>query len=231
VDREERNILQSWARGLKIELHEARIDLFSLYLDELCTWNSKINLTGISSLKKIIRELLLDSILTSLFLPEKGRLLDVGSGAGFPAIPIKICCPGLGVIMVEPNSKKVAFLKQVVRLTRLSGIEVIQGRVEENGKTCHLEFYDIITARALAPLPKTIALCAPLLAPGGRLITFQGQNCKNTVKESESICEKHSLRHSKIVRYNLPGKSSLRHLLFFERCDESMGSEKGPCRC
>ena len=197
LDREEKNILQSWAREIKIEMSAAQIDLWSLYLDELCAWNTRMNLTGMTSRKTIIKELLLDSIFPALFLPEKGRLLDIGSGAGFPAIPIKIFCPGLKVLLIESNSKKVSFLKQVIRLTRLPEIEVIQRRIEEDGGMLHSGGYNIITARALAPLPKTLALCAPNLAPGGRIISFQVSGFKNAIKESAYICKKHLLFLSK----------------------------------
>ena len=149
MDEDEKQKLRSWAADMGIALSPSRIDLFGLYLSELFEWNKRINLAGLSSRKRIIKELLLDSIIPLSFLPEEGRFLDIGSGAGFPAIPIKICRPRIKAHLLEPNSKKVSFLKQIVRLTKLCEIEIIRGRIERDGNLLHPDGYHIISSRAL----------------------------------------------------------------------------------
>ncbi len=213
MDRSEKQKLRSWAQDFGIELSDYQLRLFGIYLDELWEWNKKVNLTGLSSLQRIITDLLLDSIIPSTFLPEKGRLLDIGSGAGFPGIPLKICRPQLKVHLMEANAKKVNFLKQVVRVTKLFEIEIIGGRIEKEGSILNPKGYHIITARALAPLPQILSWCAPYLMPGGLIVNFQGSQFGKTLEETSSIIKKYRLFHYKSFPYKLPGKDSQRHLL------------------
>jgi 16S rRNA (guanine527-N7)-methyltransferase len=165
--------------GYGIELSEDQLSLFQIYLDELCVWNRRMNLTGLSHRERMVFELFLDSLIPAPHLVGTGRLLDVGSGAGFPGIPLKICKPRLKAHLLEANSKKVSFLKQVIRLLNLDETEVIRGRIEKDGGSLHPDGYHLITARALAPLGRTIAWCAPLLTPGALLVSFMGGGVKD----------------------------------------------------
>jgi 16S rRNA (guanine527-N7)-methyltransferase len=214
---EEKRSIRSWAADFGISLSSSQLSLFRIYLDELWDWNKQINLTGLSSRKGIIDELLLDSLLPLPSLPEKGRLLDVGSGAGFPAIPLKICRPLLLTHLLEVQSKKVSFLRQVIRLTGLRKIEVMRVRIEKAGGILHPAGYHIITTRALAHLPQTLAWCAPYLRPGGLIVNFQGSEFRDKLMESSGIIEKHRLELFKSIPYTLPGKHSQRHLLIFKK--------------
>jgi 16S rRNA (guanine527-N7)-methyltransferase len=214
---EEKRSIRSWAADFGISLSSSQLSLFRIYLDELWDWNKRVNLTGLSSRKRIIDELLLDSLLPLPSLPEKGRLLDVGSGAGFPAIPLKICRPLLLRHLLEVQSKKVSFLRQVIRLTGLRKIEVMRVRIEKAGGILHPAGYHIITARALAHLPQTLAWCAPYLRPGGLIVNFQGSEFRDKLMESSGIIEKHRLELFKSIPYTLPGKHSQRHLLIFKK--------------
>ncbi|MCP4669261.1 MAG: 16S rRNA (guanine(527)-N(7))-methyltransferase RsmG, partial [Deltaproteobacteria bacterium] len=166
---DEKDILRTWSRDFGMALSPGQMDLFGLYLDALWEWNRKFNLTGLSSRKEIVQELLIDSLIPVPFLPQEGRFLDVGSGAGFPAIPLKICKPGLEALLIEASAKKVSFLKQVIRAAGLPGIEVVRGRIEKEGNHLIPERQAIITARALAPLPRTLAWCAPYAASQGMI--------------------------------------------------------------
>lgn len=215
MDDNEQQKLHSWAQDYGIELSDHQIRLFGIYLDELWEWNKKVNLTGLSSRQRIITELLLDSLIISPFLPEEGRLLDVGSGAGFPGIPLKICKPQLKTQLMEANSKKVNFLKQVIRVTKLYEIEVMRGRIEKDGSILSPKGYHIITARALAPLTQTLAWCAPYLMPGGLIVNFQGSQFAKVLEESADIIKEYTLFLYKSVPYKLPGKDSQRHILIF----------------
>jgi len=210
----ERQNLQAWARGLGIELTPPQIRLSDIYLDELWEWNKKTNLTGLSSKEKIIKELLLDSMIPAAFLPDHGRLLDVGSGAGFPGIPLMILKPGLSALFLEPNSKKISFLKQVIRLTKLRQIEVVRGRIEKSSGLLR-ETYHIITARAMAQLPQVLEWCAPHLASGGLLINFQGNQFKDALEQGADLIKEHRLLLHKTIPYVLPGKDSQRNILIF----------------
>jgi len=213
----EEDLILSWSRGMGMDLSASQMSLIGIYLDELCEWNTKIDLAGPADRDGIIRELLLDSLYAARFLPEEGSLLDVGSGAGFPAIPIKICRPGLRVHMMEPSLKKTSFLKHVIRCSNLSRVRVIRGRVEKDGDLLDRRGYDVITARAVAPLLKTLTWCAPHLRPGGLLVNFQGKKFENALREGEPVLERQRISLYKAIPYEVPGKDSERHLLLFNK--------------
>lgn len=201
--------------GLKLSWDQTH--KLGIFLDELEEWNKKLNLTGLSSRQSIINELLIDSMMPTSFMPDNGNLLDIGSGAGFPAIPIKICKPSLKCQLMEPNSKKISFLKQIIRIARLEKIEVIKGRIEEEKGLLHPEGYDVITSRGLAPLPQFLTWGAPHLAPGGLIVAFLGSQSDEALKKSANVIRKHRLSPFKSISYSLSGKSSGRNLLILKR--------------
>ena len=159
-------------------------------------------------------ELFLDSLLPSPFLPVEGNLLDVGSGAGFPGLPLKIHCPLRNTFLLEPNSKKVSFLRHVIRLIRLEGVYTVRSRVERLAKGAR---YDMVTARALAEFRKSLACCAPLVNHGGLLVLYLGSRAEEHLKESERLLADHHLRVFKSLSYSLPGKRSERHTVIFQK--------------
>lgn len=220
MNRSELLHLQSCARDFGIDLSLPQLDLLGIYLDELWEWNKKINLTGLPSKERIVKELLLDSMIPAAFLPDHGRLLDVGSGAGFPGIPLIICKPGLKAHLLESSSKKVSFLHQVIRLTKLTQIEVTRGRIEKSAGLLHPKGYHIITARALADLPQVLSWCGPHVVPGGLIVNFQGSHFKDALERGTNIIKEHRLLLYKIIPYYLPGKASQRNILIFMKDKE-----------
>jgi 16S rRNA (guanine527-N7)-methyltransferase len=183
-------------------------------MDELWSWNRKFNLTGLEDRGRMVIELLLDSLLPAPFLPREGDLLDAGSGAGFPGLPLKILCPLHHAFLVEPNSKKVSFLRHIIRMTRLKEVEIIKGHVEELPAEVR---YDIVTARALAGLGKTLDCCGPRVKQGGLLVLYLGARAGEQLKERERLVAAHHLRAAKKLTYALPGKPSKRHTVIFEK--------------
>lgn len=193
------------------------VSRLNIFLDELDVWNRKINLTGLKSRRRIIEELLADSILPVPFLPDEGDYLDVGSGAGFPAIPIKILKPLLNTRLVEPKAKKVHFLRQVIRLSRLHGIEVIQGRIEEQGEAFLSRGYDVITSRALLPLAGLLSILVPRLSPEGCLVAFLGGQGLSSGREGLGLMERHGLVLFKRLTYRVPGTGGEREILVLKK--------------
>ena len=176
-----------------------------------------MNLTGLSHGQRMVFELFLDSLIPVPYLAETGRLLDVGTGAGFPGVPLKICRPQLKAHLLEANSRKVSFLKQVIRLLKLCETEVIRGRIEEMRDALHPNGYHLITARALAPLGQNIAWCAPLLSEGGVLVSFLGGDAEDRLKENRQVIEDHDLFIGKKIPYRLPGGKGERTTIIFQK--------------
>jgi 16S rRNA (guanine527-N7)-methyltransferase len=198
-------------------LSSSALETLRIFLDELTRWNAKINLTGLKSRERIINELLLDCFVPLPFLPQEARLLDVGAGAGFPGLVIKICIPSLRVSLLEPNGKKAAFLRQVARLCGLGQIQVIQSRAESKADELASEGYEVVTARALAGLEETLTLCAPWTMRGGLFVSFQGADAAARLEACRPLLDARGLVLAQNLGYAIPGKQGERHVLIFRR--------------
>lgn len=177
-----------------------------------------MNLTGISEKREMIIKLLLDPLVSLPYLPSNGTLLDIGSGAGIPGLPLKIARPEFEVHLLESRAKKVSFLRHMIRKLDLKGIEALKGRVEQRADLPTLfHCYDIVTARALAPLGETITLCYPYLEPGSILVTYKGSKVEQEIEGSEALMEELNLRISEKISYSLPETQRKRYLLILKK--------------
>jgi 16S rRNA (guanine527-N7)-methyltransferase len=177
-------ILSSGATELGVELSDVQINSCLLYLSELKKWNQKINLTAIRDDRDIVIKHFLDSLsFIKGFAPVEGlKLLDMGSGAGFPALPLKIAIPGISVTMVESVKKKAAFIRHIIRTLRLSGAEVSDKRTEELPDSFHSSF-DVVTARAFADMETALAAGKPFLKSKGAVVLGRGPEEKISEQE------------------------------------------------
>lgn len=165
-----------------IELNEKQKKQFETYVKMLVEWNEKMNLTSIVDEEGIYMKHFYDSLVPSFDIEIKGSLCDVGSGAGFPSIPLKIMYPELQVTIVETLGKRVNFLNELARALDIE-INAIHARAEE----CHelRETFDFVTARAVANMPLLCELCIPLVKVGGKFIVMKGLGGKEELKESQ----------------------------------------------
>ena len=168
-------LLCEGASLIGVDLTSAERDLFMLYLRELKSWNKKINLTGLKSDRDIVIGHFLDSMSAARFVPEGSRLLDIGSGAGFPGIPIKIISPSLEVTLLDSVHKKVMFMREVIRALGLGGITAAWGRAEDEGNGIERRSFESVITRAVGPIPGILRLSEPYLAAGGGIILMRGQ--------------------------------------------------------
>ncbi|MFO8088237.1 MAG: 16S rRNA (guanine(527)-N(7))-methyltransferase RsmG [Desulfatiglandaceae bacterium] len=201
-----------WLRKQGIEPDEGKSALLQAYMNELCRWNEHMNLVGPASLDRIVRELVLDSLVAFPFLPGRGKLLDVGSGAGFPALPLKICGSQMEFLLVEPIQKRVNFLKHVIRTVGIAGISVVRGRIEATPGRLNPAGYDVVTTRAMAPFDRTIQLCGRHVARTGMLLTFHGEKPEKSFNKTAVQLKAEGLALERLIPYRLPGVTSLRHL-------------------
>lgn len=211
------NDLELCFNRIEINLSPGQKDLLSIFIKELTAWNKHMNLTGLSSTRRIMDELVADSLMPLPYLPNTGICLDVGSGAGFPAIPLKICKPAIKFFLMEPNLKKGNFLKQIIRLCGLKQIEVIRERVEMLSRPFPFERCHMITSRAMAPLPKLVKWCAPHLAPGGLMVAFLGNRFEDILAECEPLLKEKGLFIHNSKPYILKGKELKRNLLILKK--------------
>lgn len=158
-----------------LELNEKQINQYKTYAELLKEWNEKMNLTAITEFEEVLDKHFYDSLLPSFSSSIQGTLCDVGSGAGFPSIPLKIAYPKLNIVIIEPLGKRVTFLKEVVRVLGLENVECMNERAEDVAKT-QRECYDVVTARAVANLRMLSELCIPLTKKGGLFLAMKGSN-------------------------------------------------------
>jgi len=144
-------------------------------VDELVRWNRRRNLTAIIARDEILEKHLVDSLTLLPFISHTGRLLDIGSGAGFPALPLKITRPDLKIVSVDSVGKKIDFQRHIARSFRLNGFTALHDRIE--ALVDHPDYgmgFDIVTARALCSLEELLVMARPFLAPEGRLLAMKG---------------------------------------------------------
>ena len=175
MDQEIFSLLQN-ARHLGIKLNEQQLAQFDIYKNELLQWNAKINLISEKSSQEIVNRHFLDSLTALQFIDKQNaRILDIGSGAGFPGIPLKIAFPHLQLYLLESNRKKVSFLKHIIRLLSLTETFVLHERAENVIKNIKWkDFFDITISRATFKLPELLSFGAFFLAPQGKLIALKG---------------------------------------------------------
>lgn len=158
-----------------IELNEIQLSQFRKYADLLVDWNTRMNLTAITDMEEIYVKHFLDCVLPSFCVKMEGSLCDVGAGAGFPSIPLKIVYPDLRITILEPLQKRCVFLNALVKELQLTGVEICNVRAEDYAKT-HREKFSIVSARAVANLTMLSELCIPLVKENGIFLAMKGSS-------------------------------------------------------
>lgn len=174
------------AKAFGLELGKDKQEQFRAYTRLMLEWNERINLTAITEEKEIIVKHYLDSLSLCGTVDLKGKtLIDVGTGAGLPGIPLKIYEESLTVTLLDSLKKRVKFLKEVIGQLSLKGIDAVHGRAEDYGvKQGFRESFDYAVARAVADLPVLCEYCLPFVKPGGLFIAMKGPSVEQEMEES-----------------------------------------------
>ena len=170
-----------------ISCSESQVSAFMVFLKELKKWNRTYNLSALTTDKDIVIKHFIDSLLYLKAIPDRPlRIADVGAGAGFPGIPIKIVRPEIDMTLIEPTRKKASFQRHIIRLLGLSGINVLEQRVEETAEE-YEGFFDIIVSRATFSLEKFLEMACPYINnEDGLLIVSKGPKVMEELKEAAS---------------------------------------------
>jgi 16S rRNA (guanine527-N7)-methyltransferase len=211
--------LSDGAAAIGVRLGAAELDLFSAYHREILLWNQRINLVSERSSREIVVRHFLDSLTPATFLDRpEGALIDLGSGGGFPGIPLRIALPGLQLSLVEALRKKSSFLSQIVRILGLGGVQVIRERVEELTASEELSHrFDAVISRAAFKLPDLVRIAALFLKPGGQLIAMKGPDPREEMEGAERISEAAGMAFQACRAVRLPGADSQRNLIIYNR--------------
>jgi 16S rRNA (guanine527-N7)-methyltransferase len=217
METENRRLLIEGAKAFGIDLFEKTMEAFDLYLRELLKWNEKMNLTAIRSEKGIVLKHFLDSLSVFPHLPKISSLLDIGSGAGFPGIPLKMIQPSLEVTLIDSVRKKIDFQSHIIRTLGLKGIAAIHGRVQDKQILQALGGrFDGTIARAFSDLDTLLLLSFPFLRRGGVVLAMRGEVAGEELKRLP-LSTRNRYRCIKTATFSLPFSSFKRSILLFEK--------------
>ena len=208
--------LEKGVAELGIITSSRQLESFMIYADELCKWNRKINLTSITLPEEIAIKHFIDSLILLKYVDITGELLDIGSGGGFPGIPIKIMSPETSVVSVDAVEKKINFQRHIARTLALVGFTALHSRVE-NLFPKYKNFFNCIVSRAFADIPEFVRQALPLLTEKGLIVAMKGRDGKKEAATAIDELEKMGAVVFLVHEFELPILKDLRSLIFIRR--------------
>ena len=210
------------AREISINIDESEANNFFEYMEELIRWNEKVNLTAITKPEEIITKHFIDSLTIEKYIPKNASIIDVGTGAGFPGIPIKILKPETKITLLDSLNKRIIFLEKIIAKLRLTNIFAVHGRAEELGREEeHRETFDIATSRAVAGLNGLLEYMAPFVKVNGKIICMKGPKIEEELKESKKAIQELGLEIEKIEKISFLNEEMERNILILNKKNET----------
>lgn len=238
--------LKKYCEELSIELTDRQLEQFRIYYDLLTEWNEKVNLTAITEFDEVLKKHFLDSlslvkgneinIIHKVCVEnQKIKLLDIGTGAGFPAVPLKIVYPQTEVVMLDSLNKRINFLNEVIQRLELTGITAIHGRAEDfakkrdshgkkaddcyddNGALCGREGFDLVVSRAVANLSTLSEYCLPYVREGGIFVAYKSEELIQELNKAEHAVVILGGKMEKIFDFTLPCTDYHRNLCIIRK--------------
>jgi 16S rRNA (guanine527-N7)-methyltransferase len=224
-------LIREGARAFGLVLSAEHTDRMARHAEQLQRWNRVTNLTRVTEPADVARRHFLDSLAAAAYVPPAAALLDIGSGGGFPGLPLHLVCSGLHTTLIDASRKKVSFLRQVIRELRLTGIEALHARAQEladrGGKP---PAFDVVASRALGDPASFLRMALPLLAAGGRILAWRGRMGLEEVQALARAARNGDFGLALRLRrcdYRIPGLAAERSLLVIERLDPRRGLPAG----
>jgi len=197
------NLLEDGSRELGIELKTGQAAQFLTYLELIKKWNNKINLTSIREDKEIVVKHFLDSLTVSDFINDGSQVIDIGTGAGFPGVPLSIVRESLKITVLDSRKKRIFFINEVLRELELRNVETAAARAEDSNNGVPRNHYDYVLTRAVGDIEEVLNLSEPYLKSGGKMILMRG---KDGMIEMERLNNKNyellDLRELKVPKSN-----------------------------
>lgn len=214
------NQLKQDALQFGLTLSDNQLSQFYIYFEMLIEWNEKINLTAITDFDEVLKKHFLDSLSVGHILnqDETVSILDIGTGAGFPGIPIKIAFPKVEVTLLDSLNKRVIFLNEVINTLDLKNIEALHGRAEDFARQDKFrESFDICVSRAVANLSSLSEFCLPYVKIGGKFISYKSEKAKEELETSNNAISILGGGHVSCNTFLLPGTDFNRTLIVIEK--------------
>jgi 16S rRNA (guanine527-N7)-methyltransferase len=211
-----KDLLLQCGHQLGLELTPNAVGKFNEFSAELKKWNKKINLTSITDDRDIVLKHFVDSLVLIKLIGGTGSLLDIGSGGGFPAIPVKIMLPGLSVVSVDAVEKKVLFQRHMARILGLKDFSAIHARGEELAKK-YAGHFDYIVSRAFSDIPTFVRIALPLLKDNGRIVAMKGKRGSEEAAAAAVQCSTMGVKITGLHDFRLPVSGEFRCLVVMEK--------------
>ena len=209
--------LQNGLKALKIKISDDQVQLMTIHAKELMIWNKKINLTAIKQPLQIAEKHFIDCLAAASFIKNKNSIIDLGSGGGFPGIPLKIMNPLLNVVLIDSSRKKINFLKHIIRLLGLQGIDAIHSRAQDlHDKDLYIAGFDAVISRAFTELSNFVELASPFLNKEGTIYAMKGKQAKKEI--TPELLEKFNITAD---HYMLPFEKSDRYIITLSQQNEN----------
>ncbi len=217
-----KKLMNFYANKINIMFTEEQIIQFYKYMNLLIEWNKKINLTSIEEPQEIILKHFIDSLTINSYIEDNQTLVDVGTGAGFPGIPIKIYRPNVKIVLVDSLNKRINFLNEVIKELNLKDIETVHSRVEDFGKNSkYRESFDIVTARAVSNLAVLSEYLVPLTKIGGNCICMKGNEIEEECNNAKNAIKILGGKISKIDTFKLPESNISRNIIVIQKTNKT----------
>ena len=213
-------VLKTGIESFGLEATDKKLLNLKKYREILIEWNKVMNLTGIEEEREVYIKHFLDSIsaVTNNYIHDNISLIDVGTGAGFPGMPLKICLESINLTLLDSLNKRINFLQEVANELNLRDIEFIHGRAEDFGKNEeYREKFDVATARAVAGLPILMEFCVPFVRVGGYFICLKGPNANLELEESKVAMEILGIKFIEKIDIKLPDLELNHNILIFQK--------------
>lgn len=211
-------------KALGLELKDEQIKNFYDFMNLLIEKNKVMNLTGITEPKEVVLKHFIDSLTILKYIDKNDIVIDVGTGAGFPGLPLKIADNSLEMTLLDSLNKRINFLNEVIENTSLDKIKTIHGRAEDFGKNIeYREKYDIATSRAVAPTNILLEYMMPFVKVGGKCICMKGSNCDDEIEDAKNAIKILGGKIEKIEKFNLPNSDNNRTILIIKKVKKTNG--------
>lgn len=205
-------------KNINIEITEEENEKFFKYMEMLIEWNEKINLTAIIEKKEIILKHFIDSLTILKYIENDKKIIDVGTGAGFPGIPLKIVNKEIEVTLMDSLQKRLKFLEEVIKENEIEKVKIVHKRAEDAGRDKSIrEKYDYATARAVSNMSTLVEYLLPLVKVGGKCIVMKGPNIEEELNKSKKAINILGGKIEKIEEIVLPGTDIVRNIIIIKK--------------